>query len=609
MDALISGKLAYIFAVSVLDAAFLSWIAVRWYRRRVHALMRQASDAAPPAPRPGAHATTGTVTDVTVAPRASSFRPAGEPDRAATTAATDQGAPAVVPRRLRAAVHTLAPASGRQPPDGSPGRHAGPRVLTAYVTGALMQAVFFAVIILSDEGMLRIPATYASMIWREAWPLVPTLILVLVYDRRLAVRAWAAYLGGGVAAVAIVTLVVQLMRGAPDMAIVTNPFWASVSLIYSAWVPLLLAAFVMWRRVRAVIPLVLTSTLVFGFAAVAFRDVVVAAFDVPALRSTLLDMAVLSNVNVVYYALFLLASLPVGLLVWAGLGRLASAYEAKWFSDTQLTADCLWLVVIAERTATLSVSLGATALAVGAAGFVLYRGTVWITLRLWPAALPPVPSRLLLLRVFGHDARTETLFDRVAQRWRFLGPVQLIGGTDLAGRTLDPGDMLSFLGGRLDERYVSKLEAAAQRVSLLDLAPDPDGRYRVNDVYCRDHTWQAAIGLLIDASDAVVMDVRSLSSANRGCVFELEQLLLRLPPDRVVLIVDHTTDLDLLRAVLEDAWATAVRAGRARDGDIGVARVERHAPAELDLVVRKLRGESGTPTVVPLSELPVAFAR
>ncbi len=600
MDALISGKLAYIFAVSVLDAAFLSWIAVRWYRRRVHALMRQASDAAPLAPPPGSPDTTAgtTAADATADATADGT----------LRAAAGQGAPEAAPRSLRAAVHTLVPAAGRPAPDGSPGHHARRRVLAAYVAGALIQAVFFAVIILSDEGMLRIPATYASMIWREAWPLVPALILVLVYDRRAAARAWAAYLGGGIAAVAMVTLVVQSMRGAPDTAIVTNPFWASVSLLYSAWVPLLLAAFVTWRRVRAVIPLVLTTTLVFGFAAVAFREVVVAAFDVPALRSTLLDMAVLSNVNVVYYALFLLASLPVGLLVWSGLGRLATAYEAKWFSDTQLTVDCLWLVVIAERTATLSVSLGAPALAVGAAGFVLYRGTVWLTLRLWPAAVPPAPSRLLLLRVFGHDARTETLFDRVAQRWRFLGPVQLIGGTDLAGRTLDPGDMLSFLGGRLDERYVSKVEAAAHRVSALDFAPDPDGRYRVNDVYCRDHTWQTAIGLLIDASDAVLMDVRSLSPSNLGCVFELEQLLLRQPPDRIVLIVDHTTDLELLRGVLEDAWATAVRAGRAREGDIGLARVERHAPAELDLVVRQLRGEGGTPTVVPLSGLPAVFA-
>ena len=66
------------------------------------------------------------------------------------------------------------------------------------------------------------------------------------------------------------------------------------------------------------------------------------------------------------------------------------------------------------------------------------------------------PRRLLLLRVFGYQARTESLFDRVAQAWRFHGPVQLIAGVDLAMRTVDPGDVLALLNGRLAELYARR---------------------------------------------------------------------------------------------------------------------------------------------------------
>src|SRR5262249_49439256 len=42
--------------------------------------------------------------------------------------------------------------------------------------------------------------------------------------------------------------------------------------------------------------------------------------------------------------------------------------------------------------------------------------------------------------------RSEALFDSVAQRWRLVGSVRLIAGSDLVGRTVDPGDLMSFLG-------------------------------------------------------------------------------------------------------------------------------------------------------------------
>lgn len=41
MDSLLSGKLVYVFIVSILDAAILSVAALWWFQRTVRALMRQ----------------------------------------------------------------------------------------------------------------------------------------------------------------------------------------------------------------------------------------------------------------------------------------------------------------------------------------------------------------------------------------------------------------------------------------------------------------------------------------------------------------------------------------------------------------------------------------
>lgn len=41
MDGLLSGKLAHVFLVSILDAALLSLLALLWFRRSVQTLMRR----------------------------------------------------------------------------------------------------------------------------------------------------------------------------------------------------------------------------------------------------------------------------------------------------------------------------------------------------------------------------------------------------------------------------------------------------------------------------------------------------------------------------------------------------------------------------------------
>ncbi len=220
---------------------------------------------------------------------------------------------------------------------------------------------------------------------------------------------------------------------------------------------------------------------------------------------------------------------------------MARAYREKRFSDLTYLFAAYWFVVLVSSTFPAVEG-------VGAAGLTQLLPWLWIPVALalardWlkPTATPPT---LLVLRVFQRDAAVETLFDRVVERWRLTGNTVLIAGTDLVSRTLDPDDLFAFLNGRLAERFISSEKEVPRRVALLDLAPDPDGRYRINECYCFDTTWQAALHALVRTSDVVLMDLRGFRAENRGCRFELGVLAQSPHLRRVVLLRDKATDLD-----------------------------------------------------------------
>ena len=305
-----------------------------------------------------------------------------------------------------------------------------------------------------------------------------------------------------------------------------------------------------------------------------------------------------------YYSLYLLLALPAGWLAWRLLQALAASYERKTFSDIQLVVDCWWLIVTAETIATRLVApFGLAGIGIGVAAFAAYRFGTAATLRLMPQGPAGTPQRLLLLRVFGHQSRTETLFDRIAQRWRFRGPVLLIAGADLAMRTADPGDMLAFVGGRLRDVYVSRPDQLPDRLARLDMARDPDGRFRVNDVYCANETWKGTLGELLKLADVVVMDLRGFSSRHAGCVYELQQLMTALPAASIVLVYDGSTDVPVLARLLGEAWDAGVKAAGPRSGMVSLVRVDRSSPRELDAVTERLLGGGAPQQVLTVRDL------
>jgi hypothetical protein len=572
---LLFGKLTHVFLISMLDAALLSWLALWWYRGSVRRLMagRGSKSAAPAA------------------------MPSHQPDPSAGAAAPESLAFALFePSRVPS-------------PDSPRPSHDMRRLAIAYGVGAALYATVMTVLTLGGTSPAPPLVAWFGEAWMNAWPVVPTMILLFAVDRGARFRVAAWYLGIGPLAVLLITLIGQVLRGTLNTAPLTNVYWVLLGLLVTASAPLVLLLVTASRRVRAVTPLALSATLFFGFGSLLSTEALVRAFNVGPVQSLLLDLAALTSVGSVRHILFMLLSLPVGWLAWRSLRGLAVGYERKRFSDTQLMVDYWWFVASAVDMLTLSTPLGFGAIGGGLAAFGAYRLGVALTLRGRRRGPDVAARRLLLLRVFGYQARTEALFDRVAQQWRFHGPVQLIAGVDLAMRTADPGDILAFINGHLGERYVATPGEVTERLGRLDLARDPDDRFRVNEVYCLADTWRPTLEALLDMSDTVLMDLRSFGKLNAGCLFELEQLLRRVPSDKVVLVCDKTTDLTLLAEVLGEAWGGARREGRARgSGQLALVRVDGHSPRELRVLMERLMGIAGAPRLLAPAELPAVFA-
>jgi hypothetical protein len=330
------------------------------------------------------------------------------------------------------------------------------------------------------------------------------------------------------------------------------------------WLPALLGLATGARRVRGVAPITFAGLLVFGLA------------PLLGLRLTQWLTGTQSGAGWVLsgaglYTGFLVVALPMGLLAWWRLKALARRYEAKRFSDAQLLAGTWWLLIVAgEAVERISVHPGIgpllLILAVAALSAAMFPPLLATALQRAQRGLErPAPRTLLLLRVFGDTARTEALFDRIASRWRWFGPLTMIAAPDVVARTLDPGDFLQFASGDIGASFVNTQEEMNRRLATLDLAPDPDGRYRVNEFCCRDSSWQATVVQLIERADAVLMDLRGFNAQRMGCEFELRELAARLRGDQVVLVVDGSTDRALLDATLGSMWRpTAVEVPRER---------------------------------------------
>jgi hypothetical protein len=454
-----------------------------------------------------------------------------------------------------------------------------PRVFAAAIAATLVPSLLLASLFLYWGDLPRSPAVLVMLAGVTVSAAVPVYAILVAAPPLRTAWLWVQTMAVIGALVVIASMVQRVATGRQPTL---DQLWNFVTFLELAAVrlaaPALAGLMTGARRVRGVAPITFAGLLVFGFAP--FLGIAFTQW----LTTTRSGSSVVLSLGGLETG-FVLLSLPVGLVAWWRLRQLARDYELKQFSEAQLLARTWWLLVVANEalemlvvypswTATIG-TVAVSTVAYLSFGFVLARALKWAN----PADTRPPRRTLLFLRVFGHTARTERLLDRIAARWRLYGAVTMIAGPDTAGRTLDPGDFLRFAAGDLASTFVTSREALDRRLATLDLDVDPDGRYRLDEFCCRDTTWKATVVELIDRADAVVMDLRSFNPNRGGVEFELQQLSTRLPPGRLVLVVDERSQ----SVLQQDAAAESV----SRAGATTVS-VERNTVAETNRLFETL---------------------
>jgi len=413
-----------------------------------------------------------------------------------------------------------------------------------YVTAGLAYAFVLASPWFLFEGMEGVPLT--RLLWLlscYAWPTALAVGMLAAVSRGQRMLVGLAYFG-----MLFAVAIFGLARNAeltPNELVV---FW----LLTNAPATLLLLAF-LHRRVRAVGPLVLS------FMVVAVTGAVVLVNLVGSSEAGMRGAVAIGRLfglggHGVFVALHVLGFALFGLAGWWFLGRIGRRYDQRKMSDQSLTLDAMWLLFGVVQSITFAFE-GWLWVFTGLLAFAVYKVVTHVGFALAGVARGGAfTPTLLLLRVFALGGRSERLFDALSKRWLRAGSISMIAGPDLVASAVEPHEFLDYLSGRLSRRFVRGSEDLRQRLHAIQRGPDPDGRYRVNEFFCYADTWKDTMTTLAASADAVLMDLRSFSPSNQGCIFELQQLLDSVPLERIVFLLDDETDQAFLEHALREAW-------------------------------------------------------
>ena len=393
------------------------------------------------------------------------------------------------------------------------------RVTLAYIAAGLVFAAVFAGAWSAQTGGGFLPIRFFVLTVDFSWPIVLAVSQLAALGWRDRLRFAVLYL---------VVFGVATVLGLLISSVLDPLGLIGLWLTSNGLGTLLLLAF-LTRRIRSVGPLVLA----FMIAGVTGANLLALAIQgSSATTRGLVRIFGAAGMGAVEVLVFILLAgfVILGVVGWWLLRLVGQRYRQKRMSDQALTLDAMWLLFAVTNSIILAPYdwrwLISGPLAFGVYKLILWAAFAWFVK---PANTGWQPPILLLLRVFSLGSRSLRLFDALARRWLRAGPMVLIAGPDLVTGIVEPPEFLDFVGGRVSRRFVQGKDDLEQRLTQLDAGPDPDGRYRVNEFFCRSDTWQMTMRQLAARSDHVLMDLRSFSATNQGCRYELGQLLGAVP--------------------------------------------------------------------------------
>ena len=522
----LTGELSGILLLAVPLAFVISAALLALYLRAVLRSMRRRSGSTAPPPAPVAVAATPPVVALAV-------------EEVAASGPLADGAQALVTASRR----------GRW------------RVGVVYVLAGLSSAALMTLIYLVANEIPFLPLRTLFVGLSFAWPLVLTLGLVAATSW----WGWMALLAGYAALMMAIV--------APALSQTFTPLQAILAwLIHNGPATVMVLVFLA-RRIRAVGPLVMAFT----FAAVSGMSV-----TVNAVGSSNARMAAVAELgsqmglsgHVTFAGVMLVGAVLLGIAGWLLLQVLGWLYRTRRVSDQTLMIDSLWLMFTIHHAIDLAFA-GPQWFMASFAAFIVFLAIAFAAFRLLEPGRDLAPPRLLLLRVFSLGKRSERLFHVFAKLWRPVGHVRMIAGPDLATSTVEPHEFLEFVAGKLNRQFIDGRAMLERRIAERSAHRDVDGRYRVAEFFCYDDTWKMVLEQLTRDSDAILMDLRGFTRANKGCVFEIHALVDLADLRRVVFAVDDTTDMPFLSETLQSGWVALATASPNRNAIKPVARLVR----------------------------------
>jgi hypothetical protein len=342
--------------------------------------------------------------------------------------------------------------------------------------------------------------------------------------------------------------------------------------------------FITSRNIRSIGPLVFAFLLTAFTGAYVIIDIFSKSEGLMYLSSVIGSQLGVNAVMI--FTFFILTGLvlfaPLG---WLFLRWIGKRYQSKKMSEQSLSLDTLWIIFGFFQSFAL-ISDNFKLAFTGIVAFVALKITIWMTRRLLYGKTPNIPSDhvLMLLRVFSLGKKSESLFDATTRNWLQIGSMCMLSGPDLATSTLEPHEFYDFIGGRLSRQFIHDENDLEHKLSEIDLLPDPDGRYRVNEFFCMANTWQITMQKLAGKCSAVLMDLRSYSGIHEGSTFELIHLLNSFPVKKIVLLTDQSTDSVFLKttvnSILGNPGNLSINAGL-KAGDLQIVDFRENDQAEM----------------------------
>lgn len=153
---------------------------------------------------------------------------------------------------------------------------------------------------------------------------------------------------------------------------------------------------------------------------------------------------------------------------------------------------------------------------------------------------------LLALRVFS-SSNISNFMDLI-QQWKYFGSTSQLDGPDTVGQKFT--DVINYLKGHTKDSIVLDDEHLEKTLGSFNYTADKFLRYGINTMQCTGATWKKAIQRMFEKADVVVMDMSAISPHNVGIAYELGKVINEFPLQRVVMLVDHRTDEEVLKGLL-----------------------------------------------------------